>query len=205
MNPRPQPATSMPKTRRIGAADAPASLIYLDTSPDHWTPLTAHLHQRLDGRIAQITYPPLVPKAPWASRGLTSALDAVFAEAPGARVLVAASHTAFPVLCWVASSPRRAAAISGLVLFDPATAAPTMLASLDLDRLRTVPTWLITTTPDDTNGARRAREWADLLWADHDVITGTGQHPSSTYTERVAGPILAALQVAHDALLREGA
>lgn len=201
-------ATHHRASARTGAADAPATVIYLDTvpSPGHWTAVITHLHQHLGGRIAQLTYTPpdMVDRA--SRRGaLATDLDARLAETAGARVLVTRGQAVFPALCWAASAPQRAAAITGLVLFHPPASGHQILDGLDLDRLRATPTWVISTHTADPNDTDVARVLGELLWAEHDVITQPTNHLQCGLPVAAGDPILAALQVAHDTQLREGA
>ncbi|WP_433678339.1 alpha/beta fold hydrolase [Nocardia sp. CA-119907] len=115
--------------RRIGPASAPASVVYVHgmlTDSTHWSPLTEHLHQRLDGGIAQIVYDQrghgrseqTGPGVRTTLATLVDDLDTVLAHAHGAVVLVAHSVASLLVQAWVEHYPHRARALAGVVMFN---------------------------------------------------------------------------------------
>ncbi|WP_063043331.1 alpha/beta fold hydrolase [Nocardia pseudovaccinii] len=114
---------------RLGPACPPASVVYLHamfTDSSYWTPLTEHLHQRLDGGIAQIVYDQRghgasehpQTEAATILRTLVDDLDTVLAHAHGAVVLVAHSIASLLVQAWAEQCPGRARALTGIVLFN---------------------------------------------------------------------------------------
>ncbi|MGW6332194.1 hypothetical protein [Nocardia rhamnosiphila] len=202
-------AIDRPVIIRTGSDDPPASLIYLDTAtePGLWYRLTAYLHQRFDGQFAQITYRQHRPRTETEGRpeSFTPELDILLDTAVGARVLVAYAHTASAVLAWVGGSRRRARMLTGLVLFAPVTDGVPLPAGEGLHLLRTIPTWMVTDATAGIDDGRRAAKWVEMLWAEHEAIEFGGHRFPLTDPVWAAEPILAALRVAHDTQLREGA
>lgn len=120
---------------RLGPATSPAAIVYLHspfTCPNYWTPLIAHLHSRLDGRIRQLTYRRRTadrlltasPGCPAVSATGADDLAAVLDLASGAVVVVAHSAACRPVLSWIEKYPHRTRALSGIVLLNPALELP---------------------------------------------------------------------------------
>ncbi|MGO4613036.1 alpha/beta fold hydrolase [Nocardia sp. 2YAB30] len=125
---------------RLGPALAPASVVYVHgmlTDSTYWTPLTGHLHRRLDGGVTQIVYDQrghCTPENPEPGVATTlpvlvDDLDAVIARAHGAVVLVAHSVASLLVGAWVEQYPRRARALTGIVLFNGCPEFPCLPAS----------------------------------------------------------------------------
>ncbi|MFX0576237.1 alpha/beta fold hydrolase [Nocardia nepalensis] len=121
--------------RRLGRADAPATIVYIHgllTDSSYWTPLIEHLDQRLDGGISQIVYDQRGHGASeWPTRSarttlqqLAYDLDVVLAHASGAVILAAHSAGSLVAHAYVKHHPERAAALSGLVLFNGACEFP---------------------------------------------------------------------------------
>ncbi|MET8778996.1 alpha/beta fold hydrolase [Nocardia sp. NPDC004654] len=113
---------------RLGPVLSPASVVYIPgllTDSTYWTPLTAHLHARLDGGITQIVYSR--PQRHLYDRHharsavpvLVEDLDTILTLAHGAVILVAHSAGSLLVSAWAQHYPRRAGALAGLVLLNP--------------------------------------------------------------------------------------
>ncbi|MFI7194414.1 alpha/beta fold hydrolase [Nocardia nova] len=114
---------------RCGPTFAAATVVYVHgllCDGSWWQPLIEHVHDRLDGQIAQIV---------WDQRGhgrsgrphrsvettlehLADDLDAVLTQATGSVVLVTHSAGSMVAAAYVQRYPTRAAALSGLVLFN---------------------------------------------------------------------------------------
>ncbi|WP_327119019.1 alpha/beta hydrolase [Nocardia sp. NBC_01730] len=125
---------------RLGPALPPASVVYVHgmlTDSTYWTPLTGRLHQHLDGGIAQIVYDQRGHGTLENSEAgvrttlpmLVDDLDAVMARTYGAVVLVAHSVASLLVGAWVKQYPRRARALTGIVLFNACPEFPWLPAS----------------------------------------------------------------------------
>ncbi|MEU7765058.1 alpha/beta hydrolase [Nocardia sp. NPDC049190] len=125
---------------RLGPTSPPASVVYVHgmlTDSTYWTPLTEHLHQHLDGGIAQIVYdqrghgssehsqPGVRTTLPM----LVADLDVVLAHTHGAVVLVAHSVASLLVGAWVQQYPCRARALTGIVLFNGCSEFPWLPSS----------------------------------------------------------------------------
>ncbi|MFE9324173.1 alpha/beta fold hydrolase [Nocardia sp. NPDC052278] len=143
--------------KRIGPLSAPASVVYVHgmlTNSAYWRPLTEHLHQRLDGGIAQITFDQRGHGgSEHTGRGarstlptLVNDLDAIVAQARGAVVLVSHSVASLLVQAWVEQYPERARALAGIVMFNGCPEFP----------------WLPASGVDDT-GRRSRRRSAQLV------------------------------------------
>ncbi|MEV4237073.1 alpha/beta hydrolase [Nocardia sp. NPDC049737] len=126
--------------KRIGPLSAPASVVYVHgmlTNSAYWRPLTEHLHQRLDGGIAQITFDQRGHGgSEHTGRGarstlptLVNDLDAIVAQARGAVVLVSHSVASLLVQAWVEQYPERARALAGIVMFNGCPEFPWIPAS----------------------------------------------------------------------------
>ncbi|WP_280335706.1 alpha/beta fold hydrolase [Nocardia wallacei] len=114
---------------RTGRRTTPATVVYIHgllCDRHYWTPVTARVHERLDGRITQIAYD---------QRGhgdsgrphrrdhttlhrLADDLDTVLAQATGSVILVAHSAGALVAGAYATHHRARACALSGLVLFN---------------------------------------------------------------------------------------
>jgi pimeloyl-ACP methyl ester carboxylesterase len=125
---------------RLGPALPPASVVYVHgmlTDSTYWAPLTGHLHQHLDGGIAQIVYDQRghgtsehpEPGVRTTLPVLVDDLDAVLARAHGAVILVAHSVASLLVQAWAEQYPRRARALTGIVLFNGCPEFPHLPAS----------------------------------------------------------------------------
>ncbi|WP_063129910.1 hypothetical protein [Nocardia fusca] len=194
-------------TRR-GADDSPATLIYLDTAaePGVWSRLTAYLHHRFNGQFTQITYRQQhLTQADGIPGTFFPELDMLLDSASGARLLVAHTHNASAALTWVGRSSQRAKMLTALVLFAPALEAVAVPAGDELHLLRTIPTWIVTDRTADAGQRRATAKFVEVLWADHEAISSRGDRFPLTDPARAAEPILAALRVARDVQLREGA
>ncbi|MFI9410059.1 alpha/beta fold hydrolase [Nocardia gamkensis] len=123
----------------LGPASAPATVVYVHgmlTDSSYWNPLTAYLHQRLDGGIAQIVYDqrghghsdPTRSGRRTTMDALVEDLDAVLTTTSGAVVLVAHSVAALVVQAWIATFPHRARRLAGVVLLNGCTKFPTVPA-----------------------------------------------------------------------------
>ncbi|MEV5835373.1 alpha/beta hydrolase [Nocardia sp. NPDC052112] len=120
---------------RLGRSDTPATIVYVHgllTDASYWTPLTQHLHHQLGGAIGQITYDQRGHGGSgWPTRStgttlrhLADDLDIVLAHATGAVILAAHSAGSLVAHAYVKHHPERAAALSGLVLFNGACEFP---------------------------------------------------------------------------------
>lgn len=114
---------------RCGPSFAAATVVYVHgllCDGSWWQPLTEQVHDRLDGQIAQIV---------WDQRGhgrsgrphrsvettldhLADDLDTVLTQATGSVVLVTHSAGSMVAAAYAQRYPARAAALSGLVLFN---------------------------------------------------------------------------------------
>ncbi|MCC3311357.1 alpha/beta fold hydrolase [Nocardia africana] len=114
---------------RCGPTFAAATVVYVHgllCDGSWWRPLTEQVHDRLDGQIAQIV---------WDQRGhgrsgrphrsvettldhLADDLDTVLTQATGSVVLVTHSAGSMVAAAYAQRYPARAAALSGLVLFN---------------------------------------------------------------------------------------
>ncbi|MGV9822939.1 alpha/beta fold hydrolase [Nocardia xishanensis] len=125
---------------RLGSVSAPASVVYLPgllTDSTYWTPLTTHLHARLDGGIAQILYSlprrhhdRLAPRSTLPV--LVEDLDTILTLARGAVILVVHSAGSLLAGAWAQQHPRRAGTLAGLVLLNPWPDLLDLAALLDL-------------------------------------------------------------------------
>ncbi|AFU02866.1 hypothetical protein AW168_39375 [Nocardia brasiliensis] len=115
---------------RVGSASAPASVVYLHSMGADarcWTPLVEHLHQRLDGAIAQCVYDQRShDNSATGSRTAQSSpatqiddLESVLDHARGAIVLTAHAAAASLILEWARHKPEATQKLSGIVLFNP--------------------------------------------------------------------------------------
>ncbi|MFI6217033.1 alpha/beta fold hydrolase [Nocardia brasiliensis] len=115
---------------RVGSASAPASVVYLHstgTDAGYWTPLVEHLHQRLDGGIAQLVYdqrnhdhsatPSHTPE--WSLATLIDDLESVLDHASGAIVLTAHSAAAALIHEWARHKPEATRRLAGIVFHNP--------------------------------------------------------------------------------------
>ncbi|NKY87567.1 alpha/beta fold hydrolase [Nocardia veterana] len=120
---------------RCGPSFAAATVVYVHgllCDGSWWQPLTEQVHARLDGQIAQIV---------WDQRGhgrsgrphrsaettlehLADDLDTVLTQATGSVVLVTHSAGSMIAAAYAQRYPARAAALAGLVLFNPAGEFP---------------------------------------------------------------------------------
>ncbi|MGW0052635.1 alpha/beta fold hydrolase [Nocardia nova] len=120
---------------RCGPSFAAATVVYVHgllCDGNWWQPLTEQLHDRLDGQIAQIV---------WDQRGhgrssrphrsiettldqMADDLDTVLTQATGSVVLVTHSAGSMIAAAYAQRYPARAAALAGVVLFNPAGEFP---------------------------------------------------------------------------------
>ncbi|MFF7941620.1 alpha/beta hydrolase [Nocardia gamkensis] len=126
----------------LGPESAPATVVYVHgvlTDSSYCSPLTAYLHQRLDGGIAQVVYDqrghghsdPTRSGRRITMDALVEDLDAVLATVSGAVVLVAHSVASLVVQAWIATFPHRARGLAGVVLLNGCTKSPTVRESSD--------------------------------------------------------------------------
>ncbi|MFR9769374.1 alpha/beta fold hydrolase [Nocardia sp. SC052] len=128
----------------LGPASALATVVYVHgtlTDSSYWNPLTAYLHQRLVGGIAQIVYDqrghrqshsdPNRPGRRATMDALVGDLDAVLTAASGAVVLVAHSVASLLVQAWIATFPDRARRLAGVVLLNGCAEFPPVPALVD--------------------------------------------------------------------------
>ncbi|MFC8529200.1 alpha/beta hydrolase [Nocardia sp. NPDC057227] len=170
-------------------------MVYLvDTRADSgsWDPVVGHLHQLLEGRIAQIAIP-----ARSAGRRLEPHLVVGDGEQP--LVLVAHCGGASAILRWARSS-MLARPVAGIVFVNPLldqTSHADSIAETALITMRQIPTWTVTGQHDPYATPDRCRRFAEQIWGDHDIVLEAGhvlplQDPMAT-----SEPILAALDVAY--------
>ncbi|WP_280464797.1 alpha/beta hydrolase [Nocardia brasiliensis] len=125
---------------RVGAASAPASVVYVHgvgAGSGCWTPLVEHLHRQLEGGIAQYIYRQRSHGhseshsrgAPLSLGTLIADLDSVLGQVSGAVVLAAHSAATVLVLEWARHNPGRAKDLAGIVLFNAFCEIPTTLAT----------------------------------------------------------------------------
>lgn len=120
---------------RSGPAMAAATVVYVHgllCDGGYWRPLTDSVHRRLDGQVAQIVY----DQRGHGSSGrphrstettleqLANDLDIVLTQATGAVVLVTHSAGSLIAAAYAHLYPARAAALSGLILFNGAGEFP---------------------------------------------------------------------------------
>ncbi|WP_280459501.1 hypothetical protein [Nocardia carnea] len=203
------PALDRPVILRTGAEAPPATLIYLEdaTEPGLWARLTAHLHHRFDGQFSQIIYRHHHSTREAGARHecFGPELDVVLDTAAGARVLIAHSRTASAALAWTGNSQRRTRMLTALVLFAPVAEEVWICGDDELHRLRMVPTWVVTDRTTGIDNQALTAQWIQMLWADHLAMSSGGHRFPSIDPVRAAEPTLAALRVAYDTQLREGA
>lgn len=131
----PSPAGCRLSVSPLGSATGPAAVVYLHspfTGPNYWLPLTTHLHDRLDGRIIQLTYHQRTAarRSAGSCGGATVSdtgaedLDTVLGLAEGAVVVVAHSTACRQVHSWIEKYPYRARTVAGIVLLNPALDFP---------------------------------------------------------------------------------
>lgn len=127
---------------RLGPVTSPAAVVYLHspfTSLNHWLPLTTQLHDRLDGRITQLTHHHRAAadrRSAGSCGGATVSdtgaddLDTVLGLAEGAVVVVAHSTACKQVHSWIEKYPHRAHTVAGIVLLNPALDPPEIPSEL---------------------------------------------------------------------------
>ncbi|MEU6559258.1 alpha/beta fold hydrolase [Nocardia nova] len=114
---------------RRGTGLAAATVVYVHgllSDASYWEPVTACLHDRLGGEIAQIVYDQRGHgnsdrphrSAETTLEDLADDLDVVLAQATGSVVLVTHSAGSLVAAAYVRRYPARAAALSGLILFN---------------------------------------------------------------------------------------
>lgn len=121
--------------KRWGSRPAPATVVYVHgllADSNYWTPLACCLYERLGDGITQIAYDQRGHgnsgkphrRLTTTMHRLAEDLDTVLTQASGSIVLVSHSAGSLLLHAWAERYPHRAAALSGVVMFNGAAEFP---------------------------------------------------------------------------------